>query len=184
MNRNEGFSLVELMVALVIGLLIVLGAGQLFLTVFQTNRQVDALSEKQAAINFAVETLLKDVRRANTVSWNSSDSTLALNVPNRGDVPVTSCGVGDSVAKTYRVNESDNGGWALEVAQECPPTTPASGFSEVVTGFLEDGLAVDDVDGDKGVWVITFKLVSTSGTGSDSFTFQAVNRTTAVREII
>src|SRR5690554_2311321 len=63
MKRNDGFSLVELMVAMVIGLLIILGAGQLFLTVFQTNRQVEVLSEKQAAINFLTEELIREVRR-------------------------------------------------------------------------------------------------------------------------
>ena len=45
MKRNNGFSLVELMVALVVGLIIILGAGQLFLTVFQTSRQVETLGE-------------------------------------------------------------------------------------------------------------------------------------------
>lgn len=183
MIRNKGFSLIELMVAMVVGLIIILGAGQLFLTVFQTNRQVDVLSEKQAAINFAVETLLKDIRRANTIDWDEGSSTLTLTLPNRGDVSTTSCGFGDSFIKVYQVSESDSDGWALEVAQECPPSTPVSGFSEVVTAFLEDGLAVDETLGSEGVWVITFKLISTSGSSSDDLTFYVVNRTAAVTEL-
>ncbi|WP_299235699.1 prepilin-type N-terminal cleavage/methylation domain-containing protein [uncultured Halomonas sp.] len=62
-SSSSGFSLVELMVAMVIGLIIILGAGQLFLTVFQTNRQVELLSEKQAAITFLTEDLIREVRR-------------------------------------------------------------------------------------------------------------------------
>lgn len=184
MSRNKGFSLIELMVAMVVGLIIVLGAGQLFLTVFQTNRQVNILSEKQAALNFAVETLLKDIRRATAITWDADDSTLALILPNIGDIPTTSgCDIGDSVAKAYRVRESDSGGWALEVAQECSTTIPVAGFEEIVTAFLEDGLSVDNTFGGEGVWVVTFKLIPTLEPGSDDLTFYAVNRTTAVTEL-
>ncbi|TDB01743.1 prepilin-type N-terminal cleavage/methylation domain-containing protein, partial [Halomonas marinisediminis] len=69
-SSSSGFSLVELMVAMLIGLVIILGAGQLFLTVFQTNRQVDLLSEKQAAITFLTEDLIREVRRGDFVAEN------------------------------------------------------------------------------------------------------------------
>ena len=59
----KGFSLVELMVAMVVGLVIILGAGKLLLTVFNTNRQVGFLSEKQAAITFIAMELVREVQR-------------------------------------------------------------------------------------------------------------------------
>lgn len=66
--RQGGFSLVELMVALLIGLVIILGAGQLFLVGFQNFRKIEELSDKQAAITFIADTLLRDIRRADLSS--------------------------------------------------------------------------------------------------------------------
>ncbi|WP_438584008.1 PilW family protein, partial [Billgrantia desiderata] len=66
--RQAGFTLIELMVALVIGLIIILGAGQLFLMGFQTFRQIELLSNKQAALTFATETLIRDIRRASDIN--------------------------------------------------------------------------------------------------------------------
>ncbi|WP_399498923.1 PilW family protein [Streptomyces sp. P17] len=51
-QRQSGFTLVELMVAMAIGTLITLGAGQLFLTTFQTFKKVDELSRKQESLVF------------------------------------------------------------------------------------------------------------------------------------
>lgn len=186
MKRNGGFSLVELMVAMVVGLIIILGAGQLFLTVFQTNRQVEVLSEKQAAVNFAVETLLRDVRRADpdTIKWKEGGGTptLEMTVSNSGDMAVTSCGAGEDVSKTYRLDESDSRGWALEVAQACSSVPPASGFSEIVSAFASNGFNVNDSGANDGVWVVNFDLMATDGDSgaSDSLVFHAVNRTAAV----
>lgn len=186
MKRNAGFSLVELMIAMVIGLIIILGAGQLFLTVFQTNQQVERLGEKQAAVNFAVATLLRDIRRADPGTINreegGSTPTLELTVSNRGDMAESSCGAGEDVSKAYRLNDSDSEGWALEVAQVCSSDPPDSGFSEVVAAFTSTGFDVDDSNRDDGIWVITFELMATDeDDGSpDPLVFHAVNRTAAV----
>ena len=45
-QRQSGFTLVELMVAMAIGTVIILGAGQLFLTTFQTFDKVRDLSNE------------------------------------------------------------------------------------------------------------------------------------------
>ncbi|WP_444989465.1 PilW family protein [Halomonas mongoliensis] len=170
MKKSSGFSLIELMVAMVIGLIIILGAGQLFLTVFQTNRQVETLSEKQAAVNFAVETLLRDIRRASDISPVAGG--LSLTVLNRGDVSA-SCGLGDEVVKVYKLDGSE-----LQVSQDCGD---GGGFQPVVSGFLADSLDFDDTRSDDGVWVVSFGLIATDGGGgSDEFVFHAVNRTAAV----
>ncbi len=62
-GKHSGFSLVELMVAMVIGLVIILGAGQLFLNGFQSFRQVEALGDKQAALTFVSDVLVREIRR-------------------------------------------------------------------------------------------------------------------------
>ncbi|MGM0694656.1 MAG: PilW family protein [Pseudomonadota bacterium] len=185
MRRNAGFSLIELMVAMVVGLVIILGAGQLFLTVFQTNQQVEKLGEKQSAVNFAVESLLSDIRRSqNTPSWNDSDNELSLTVPNRGDVS-TGCDPGDPVDKVYRLSDSEvssQAGWALEMGQSCTGAVEGSDFQQVVAAFTSTGFDVDDSNRDDGIWVITFELMATDeDDGSpDPLVFHAVNRTAAV----
>lgn len=182
MKRNSGFSLVELMVAMVVGLVIILGAGQLFLTVFQTNRQVEMLSEKQAAVNFAVETLLRDIRRADSVDWDGGSGELTLVVANRKDVSA-SCEPGAVVTKVYKLSGaavSDEEGWALEVGQNCSSTAPSGNLPDIVVSLSSNGFDVDDSLGSDGVWRITIRLLPTSGSDYDELSFYAVNRTAAV----
>ncbi|WP_447044405.1 PilW family protein [Vreelandella sp. H-I2] len=62
-QRQHGFTLVELMVAMTIGTVIILGAGQLFLTTFQTFQTVDKVSRKQETLIFAVSTLTEAGRK-------------------------------------------------------------------------------------------------------------------------
>ncbi len=179
MKHSSGFSLVELMVAMVIGLIIILGAGQLFLTVFQTNRQVETLSEKQAAVNFAVETLLRDIRRAeaNSIDWDGGE--LSLRVQNRGDVN-SSCSMVDKIYRLSAAAVSAREGRALEVGQACSGET-INGYSQIVTSLEEDGFNVDVIDADAGVWLVTLTLMPTGQGGTeDQLIFHAVNRTAAV----
>jgi prepilin-type N-terminal cleavage/methylation domain-containing protein len=62
-QSQQGFTLVELMVAMVIGTVIILGAGQLFLTTFQTFKTVDNVSRKQEALIFATSMLTEAGRK-------------------------------------------------------------------------------------------------------------------------
>ncbi|WP_336274944.1 prepilin-type N-terminal cleavage/methylation domain-containing protein [Vreelandella indica] len=62
---QRGFTLVELMVAMTISTVIILGAGQLFLTTFQTFQNVDKVSRKQETLIFAVSTLTEAGRNGN-----------------------------------------------------------------------------------------------------------------------
>lgn len=64
-GMQKGFTLVELMVAMAIGTVIILGAGQLFLTSFQTFKIVDKVSRKQETLIFAVSTLTAAGRKGN-----------------------------------------------------------------------------------------------------------------------
>ncbi|SER41405.1 Type IV pilin N-term methylation site GFxxxE [Vreelandella subterranea] len=60
---QRGFTLVELMVALVIGTIIILGAGQLFLTTFQTFQNVDKISRKQENLVFIAQRVTREIRQ-------------------------------------------------------------------------------------------------------------------------
>lgn len=63
-SRQTGFSLVELLVAMVIGLLITLGALTLINSLFKTYNQVDELARQQERITFTVESMIRGLRNA------------------------------------------------------------------------------------------------------------------------
>ncbi len=73
-RRSEGFTLVEVMVAMVIGTVIILGAGQLVLSTFTTFERVDTLSRQQEALIFASQALTEDIRRGQAHRYEVSDS--------------------------------------------------------------------------------------------------------------
>ncbi len=186
-SRQAGFSLVELMVALVIGLIIVLGAGQLFLTGIQSFRQVELLGNKQAALTFAADTLIRDIRRGNNngITWN--DPVLSVEFTDKSGMD--GC-PGEVVTREYSVSEnsvSDTEGWSLRMRQRCN-----DGWSQhepLVTGFGQDGLLIEAEDGDpsdgdnQGIYRVTFCLISKPGDescGENTIHFHAVNRTAAL----
>lgn len=179
-RKNAGFSLVELMVAMVIGLVIILGAGQLFLTGLQSGRQVEALGEKQAALNFATEVLLRDIRRAFWAASEWDGEAFRIIIPNRGDA--IGC---EDLYKEYSVVE-DDGGRFLAVRQGCD--FDELGPSEaIVGGFSDEGLQVAPVPDDAESLadgygaVIRFTLSSRHLSDDDVVEFYAINRTAAVQ---
>lgn len=76
MSREGGFSLVELMVALAIGLLIVLGAGQLFLTSKQSYNRMEDLAKRQESLRVISDLVSLDVRTSAGIVDNSADQTV------------------------------------------------------------------------------------------------------------
>ncbi|WP_280553741.1 prepilin-type N-terminal cleavage/methylation domain-containing protein [Halomonas sp. 25-S5] len=174
---QRGFSLVELLVALVIGLIIILGAGQLFLTGFLNFHQVQLLGEKQSALTYATETLIRDIRRAKTISVNAGGDELLLAVANRGDME--SCS--DNVKKKYAV-EADNGKYSLKVYVGCGSLAGVTP-QPIASGFYSSGFSAFETS--SGVWELTFNLLSDSRDPSqrESLTFHAVNRTSAMQSL-
>lgn len=73
-RRQTGFTLVELMVAMVIGTVIILGAGRLLLTTFTTFERVETISRQQEALIFAAQTLTRDIRRGQGHRYEINDS--------------------------------------------------------------------------------------------------------------
>ncbi|MDR5899387.1 prepilin-type N-terminal cleavage/methylation domain-containing protein [Halomonas vilamensis] len=64
-QHQKGFTLVELMVAMAIGTLVILGAGQLFITTLKTFQKVEEISRKQEVVVFAANTLVNGYRKGN-----------------------------------------------------------------------------------------------------------------------
>lgn len=182
--KQAGFTLVELMVALVIGLVIILGAGQLFLMGLQTFRQIELLSNKQAALTFATETLIRDIRRADDILYDPNSNELTIWFPNNGDM--ASCS--GTVERVYRLSSSAvsaTEGWSLNMKQKCEGSTVEPNFEPLVAGFSKNGFGYDDdkTDKENGVWLIRFDLLaSLDGSQVDTFYFWAVNRGLAVKD--
>lgn len=75
---SRGFTLVELIVALAIGLIITLAAGQLFLNGLLNFKKLEELSDRQAALTFVSDVLMNDIRRADLSSGCGSGEALAF----------------------------------------------------------------------------------------------------------
>lgn len=64
LKNQQGFTLIEIMVALTIGLFLTAGVTQVFLTTNQTNRTQENLSRMQENARFAMHFLTEDIREA------------------------------------------------------------------------------------------------------------------------
>lgn len=64
MNRQRGFSLIELMVSFLIGLIVIGGAVSLFVSNRQTSRTTENLSRMQENSRIAFEMMSRDIREA------------------------------------------------------------------------------------------------------------------------
>ncbi len=64
MNRQHGFTLVELMISSAIGLVIMAGMMNLFITINQNVTLSDAMSKNQETGRFAMDYLTKNIRKA------------------------------------------------------------------------------------------------------------------------
>lgn len=83
-TSERGFTLIELMVAMLLGLVVVAGVGSVFLSnqrVYRTNR---ALSDVQDSSRIAFELLARDIRNAGLTACNNSNRV--SNVLNAGPV--------------------------------------------------------------------------------------------------
>ncbi len=76
--REKGFSLIELMVALVVGLLIILAATQLFISINRLDDRVRASADRQESLRYFYDSLVFDVRNATSLSYNSDSQELIL----------------------------------------------------------------------------------------------------------
>jgi len=81
--EQRGYTLVELMVAITIGLFILGGIGMVFVSSKQTYRMQDSLWQLQDNSRFAMEFLIKDLRMAGFRGCNSSAIT-PVNTLNNG----------------------------------------------------------------------------------------------------
>lgn len=112
--RQQGFTIVELMIAMVLGLLLALAMGQLFVGNKQSYRYQDALSRIQENGRFALERLSRDARMAGQLAGCLSQGDMVSNVLNSSyasrfldaDTPSSGVKTDSSIVGLYGANGS------------------------------------------------------------------------------
>jgi type IV pilus assembly protein PilW len=95
-NRQRGVSLIELMVALTIGLVLIAGAGQIYVKSHATYETNDSVARLQETARYAMNVIESDVRMANF--WGlSKDASDFVGKANQTGDPRATVAAGDPV---------------------------------------------------------------------------------------
>lgn len=123
-SKQGGFSLVELMIAMVLGLVLIGGVVSVFLSNSRTYQTNTSLGGVQANARIAFELLARDIRQAGLIGCNSDSSRLA-NVLNNGPNKATAAAWWadwDNAVRGFDGNQTDSA------------VTTGSGTAERVNG--------------------------------------------------
>lgn len=160
---QRGFSLVELMVSLAIGLILIFGAVRLLVDSRATQRASDSTASVQEIGTYALAVLEPDVRLASF--WGRTNrpdlvtgATASTSQRSPLDALVSgNCGVNWSVDLTQYL-EADDGAWGLSCAAQswvpetdvlvvrhasAEATTPTAGVIQIQSGALRGALFAD-----------------------------------------
>lgn len=85
--QQKGLSLIELMIAMVIGLVLLAGVIGIFLSTQQTNRTQEAMSRVQESARIAIELIARDIRESGQSICAGSESITNLLDPTQSDYP-------------------------------------------------------------------------------------------------
>lgn len=113
-SRQTGLSLIELLVALLLGLILLLGISQVFLSSRQTFATNNAMSKLQENGRFALEFIARSARQAGYISPNST-----LDIPFPAE-PVT-CGLGTGSSNPCALNGTGSGASSDRVSFAAEP---------------------------------------------------------------
>lgn len=80
--RQQGFSLIELMVAMTIGLVVLAAVGYVYLSSRQSFRLADSMSRMQENARLAIETMARDVRMAGYVGCGNLQNSTVTTIAN------------------------------------------------------------------------------------------------------
>lgn len=119
-HKMAGLSLVELMIAMLLGVILTLGATQVYLGTSQSYRLTDAVAYGQENIRFASSIMQRDIRGAGGVGCLRGADALTDNLQGTRVVPIgdgmlaweaTGTGIGDQYTATTALG-SGSSGWA------------------------------------------------------------------------
>lgn len=169
LESARGFSLVELMVALVIGLVISLGAFQIFFSGKQSFNQVSSLGKRQESLRYLVDSLSYDIRSATSFSMNADSDRLEVFHVGRATDNSMCSGLSDYSVEYYQ----DQG--SIYVEPSC------ASADAIVIGVGDIGFSY--IPGGYGV-IVSVTLVDDEGRLDDEVVeFRVANRS-RVSEVI
>lgn len=88
LKASSGLSLIELMIALLLGVILTLGATQIYLGTSQSYRLTDAVAHTQENIRFASSLMQRDVRGAGGLACLQDESDVIVKLQGARAVPV------------------------------------------------------------------------------------------------
>lgn len=181
----QGFSLIELMVALVIGLLIMLGATQLFITGKQTFSQAEKLGKRQETLRYLVDVISQDIRMADPLSEALVATEGEINLYyelTRTNDPYCA-GAGSSNLARLRYYQENS---SLKVEVFCGDVSTSVSNESIVSGIEEASfnLSIDPIENSNfKVYVdVIFSLGPIDGV-PDDVVFRVTNRASAVARL-
>ena len=141
--KPSGLSLVELLVAMAIGLFLIAGVGTVFVsnqTSTKTKRELDRIQEN---FRFGANTLQRVLRQASEIDDTSDDTTLIVTLPEGAH----NC-MGTTVAAGGQTNQFSLNGTTLECEINDAATTSTqvlfSGLSGLSFAYGTDGAAAPE----------------------------------------
>ncbi len=147
---QSGFGLVEILIALVLGLILSIGMANVFLSSKQAYRTQDALSGIQQNGRYAMEVLTRSIRMAG----NQGCSNLSVVSPNviANDVPGSKTFDNSEAVRGYKVdgNFADNYPGAKEPGQAAPGKIVANTNMITVSGAMSCGAFLKEAMADAG----------------------------------
>ncbi|MGM0915625.1 MAG: PilW family protein [Pseudomonadota bacterium] len=151
-KRQLGFSLIELMIAMVIGLVLLLAATEAFRSIKISFNRLQDISNLQSSLSFVSDTLLHDIRRAELIDEN--DGVFTIRFMNDDQ-------------HLYRVTE-DDGDYMLQVDS-------GDGFAALATGLVNDQPLLERYgDEELGGWQVN--LSYRDGGDVKDYSFLAIHR--------
>jgi type IV pilus assembly protein PilW len=144
MNRAAGFTLIEVLVALMLGVLLLAGLVNIFANSAKLYARLEARSEVMESGRFAVDAIAQDLRQAGNWGCLGNDSSLVTSrLQEEGEVPFSLPFLVDGI----RVFHPDVAGW--NALPQAVRTAAVPGQSALlVSGVRDTGIRIRDIDSD------------------------------------
>lgn len=109
LKQQRGFGLIELMVALVIGMIVVGGVLALFVSTLGSNASQMKMSRLNNELRMAMTSITRDMRRSGYHNWTVAELTTGVYKPSAQPAPVFTAGTAnDELTVSYDENSNSS----------------------------------------------------------------------------